>query len=59
MDEYFPEIRTVFKRPLTGKASLQILKSCPFPELILTLGIEGVLAEIKKAVKRTVGRKPL
>ena len=57
MDEYFPEIRTVFKKPLTGKASLQILKSCPFPELILALGIEGVLAEIKKAVKRTVGRK--
>jgi len=57
MDEYFPEIRTVFKKPLTGKAELQILKSCPFPELILALGIEGVLAEIKKAVKRTVGRK--
>ena len=57
MDEYFPEIKTVFKNPLTGKASLQILKSCPFPELILALGIEGVLAEIKKAVKRSVGRK--
>lgn len=56
-DEYFPEIRTVFKHPLKGKASLQILKSCPFPELILALGIEGVLAEIKKAVKRSVGRK--
>jgi transposase len=57
MDEYFPEIKAVFKNPLTGKASLQILKSCPFPELILALGIEGVLAEIKKAVKRAVGRK--
>lgn len=57
MDEYFPEIKEVFKNPLTGKASLQILKSCPFPELILALGIEGVLAEIKKAVKRSVGRK--
>ena len=57
MDEYFPEIRAVFKNPLTGKASLQVLKSCPFPELILALGIEGVLAEINKAVKRTVGRK--
>ena len=56
-DEYFPEIRTVFKYPLKGKASLQILKSCPFPELILALGVEGVLAEIKKAVKRAVGRK--
>ncbi|MDW7730661.1 MAG: IS110 family transposase [Bacillota bacterium] len=57
MDEYFSEIKAVFKNPLTGKASLQILKSCPFPELILALGIEGVLAEIKKAVKRSVGRK--
>lgn len=57
MDEYFPEIVTVFKNPLKGKASMQILKSCPFPSLILELGIDGVLAEIKKAVKKTVGRK--
>jgi len=57
MDEYFPEIKTVFKDPLNGKASMQILKSCPFPSLILELGVEGVLAEIKKAVKKTVGRK--
>lgn len=57
MDEYFPEIVTVFKNPLKGKASLHILKSCPFPSLILELGIDGVLAEIKKAVKKTVGRK--
>jgi transposase len=57
MDEYFPEIVTVFKNPLKGKASLQILKSCPFPSLILELGVDGVLAEMKKAVKKTVGRK--
>ncbi|MCM1565213.1 MAG: IS110 family transposase [Dehalobacter sp.] len=57
MDEYFPEIEIVFKNPLNGKASMQILKTCPFPELILELGVEGVLAEIKKAVKKTVGRK--
>lgn len=57
MDEYFPEIVTVFKNPLKGKASMQILKSCPFPSLILELGVDGVLAEIKKAVKKTVGRK--
>lgn len=57
MDEYFPEITTVFKEPLKGKASMQILKSCPFPSLILELGVEGVLIEIKKAVKKTVGRK--
>ena len=57
MDEYFPEMKLVFKNPLNGKASMQILKTCPFPSLILELGVEGVLAEIKKAVKKTVGRK--
>jgi len=57
LDEYFPEITTVFKNPLTGKASRQILKSCPFPKLLLNLGEEGILAEIRKAVKRTVGIK--
>jgi transposase len=57
MDEYFPEIVKVFKHPLKGKASIQIMKSCPFPSLILKLGVDGVLAEIKKAVKKTVGIK--
>lgn len=57
LDEYFPEIVTVFKHPLKGKASMQILKSCPFPSLILELGTQGVLEEIKKAVKKTVGIK--
>jgi len=57
LDEYFPEIFSVFKYPLKGKASFQILKSCPFPALILALGVEGVLREIKKAVKKTVGLK--
>jgi len=57
LDEYFPEIWTVFKYPLTGKASRHILKNCPLPTLILELGEDGVLGEIKKAVKRTVGIK--
>lgn len=57
LDEYFPEFTTVFKNPFDGKASLQILKTCPFPKFILELGTEGVLLEIKKAVKKTVGRK--
>ena len=55
LDEYFPEITEVFKTLLTGKAARQVLKSCPFPALILELGEEGVLEEIKKAVKKTVG----
>ena len=57
LDEYFPEFTTVFKSPFDGKASLQILKNYPFPKFILELGTEGVLLEIKKAVKKTVGRK--
>lgn len=57
MDEYFPEYGEVFKCPLSGKASRHILKNCPFPKFILALGEEGVTEEIKKAVKKTVGRK--
>jgi len=57
LDEYFPEIWTVFKKPLKGKASRQILRVCPFPALILELGEAGVLAEVKKAVKKSVGLK--
>lgn len=57
IDEYFPEFTTVFKHPFKGKVAMQTLKACPFPQYILELGVEGVLAEIKKAVKKTVGRK--
>jgi transposase len=57
LDEYFPELTEVFKYPLKGKASRQVLKICPFPSLILSLGEAGVLSEIKKAVKRSVGLK--
>lgn len=57
MDEYFPEFTKVFKHPFKGKAAMQVLKACPFPKYILKMGMEGVLAEIRKAVKKTVGRK--
>lgn len=57
LDERFPEIWQVFKQPLNGKASRQVLKSCPFPAMILALGEAEVLAEIKKAVKKSVGIK--
>ncbi len=57
IDEYFPEFTKVFKHPFKGKAAMQILKACPFPKYILKLGVEGVVDEIKKAVKKTVGRK--
>ena len=57
MDEYFPEFTKVFKHPFKGKAAMQVLKSCPFLKYILQLGIAGVLTEIKKAVKKSVGMK--
>jgi transposase len=57
IDEYFPEIVTVFKNPIKGKASRQILKSCPFPSILLKIGEDGILSEIQKAVKKTVGMK--
>jgi len=57
LDEYFPEIWTVFKNPLKGKASRHVLRNCPFPALILAMGEDGVLGEIKQAVKKTVGIK--
>jgi transposase len=57
LDEYFPEIRKVFKCPLKGKASRQVLKVCPFPSMILNLGGAGVLTVIKEAVKKSVGMK--
>ena len=57
LDEYFPEITQVFKYVLNGKASRQILKSYPFPSEIIAIGTDGVLKEIKKAVKKSVGIK--
>ena len=57
LDEYFPEIFTVWDRVLEAKSSRQILKSCPFPSLILEMGEDGVLAEIKNAAMKTVGIK--
>ena len=50
-------MRKCLSAPLQGKASRRILKTCPFPKFIIELGEEGVTAEIKKAVKKTVGRK--
>ena len=57
MDEYFPEFEKVFKHPFKGKAAMHLLKVCPTPKFVLELGEEGVLEEIKKVVKKTVGRK--
>lgn len=57
MDEYFPEYVEVFRCPLSGKASRHLLKVCPFPKFILEMGEDRITDEIKKAVKKTVGRK--
>ena len=57
MDEYFPEFTSVFKHPLKGKASRHLMKTLPFPGFILEAGEEGVLEEVRAAVRKTVGRK--
>lgn len=56
LDEYFPEFETVFKE-FTGKAASHILYHYPFPEDLKIIGVEGITAEFKKAVKRGLGHK--
>jgi transposase len=56
MDEYFPEFETVFK-DFYGKAALHILYQCLFPTELKQIGVSGIIAEFKKAVKRGVGKK--
>jgi transposase len=57
LDEYFPEFTDIFKCPFKGKVSMQILKVCPIPRMVLGKGESGILAEIKKVVKKSVGEK--
>ncbi len=57
LDEYFPELFTVWKKPLKSKAARQILRSCPFPSHIVEKSEDELLTEIKKGAKKTVGIK--
>lgn len=56
MDEYFPEYTKVFKKILS-RTSEEILKKCPFPEAIKSLGKEELLEHIKVTVKRGYSKK--
>lgn len=56
IDEYFPEYTRVFKKVLS-RTSEEILKKCPFPEDIKSLGKEELLKHIKETVKRGYSRK--
>ncbi len=56
MDEYFPEYTKVFKKILS-RTSEEILKKCPFPEDIKSLGKEELLKHIKATVKRGYSKK--
>lgn len=56
MDEYFPEYTKVFKKILS-RTSEEILKECPFPEDIKSIGKEGLLKHIKEKVKRGYSKK--
>ena len=56
IDEYFPEYAKVFKNVLS-RTSEEILKECPFPEDIKSIGKEGLLKHIKETVKRGYSKK--
>ena len=56
IDEYFPEYAKVFKNVLS-RTSEEILKECPFPEDIKSIGKEELLKHIKKTVKRGYSKK--
>ena len=55
MDEYFPEYTSEIK--ILSRTSEEILKKCPFPEDIKSLGKEGLLEHIKETVKRGYNKK--
>ena len=56
IDEYFPEYTKIFKNILS-RTSEEILKKCPFPEDIKSLGEEELLKHIKETVKRGYSKK--
>ena len=56
IDEYFPEYTKVFKN-IISRTSEEILKKCPFPEDIKSLGEEELLKHIKETVKRGYSKK--
>lgn len=56
MDEYFPEYGKAFKNILS-RTSEEIIKKCPFPEDIKSIGKKDLLEHIKKTVKRGYSKK--
>lgn len=51
LDEYFPEFTKVFKN-LEGKLATCALYHFPFPEQVMEFGLDGMVFEFKKAVKK-------
>lgn len=58
IDEYFPEYMKVFKNILS-RTSEEILKECPFPEDIKSIGKDKLLEHIKNTVKRGYSKKQI
>ena len=56
IDEYFPEYTKIFKN-LLSRTSEEILKKCPFPEDIKSIGKEELLKHIRETVKRGYSKK--
>lgn len=55
MDEYFPEYTSAIK--IFSRTSEEIIKKCPFPEDIKSLGKKDLLEHIKNTVKRGYSKK--
>ena len=51
----FPEFMTVMKT-LTSKGTLCLLRNCPTPDSIVTVGLESLVILLKKASRGRVGR---
>ena len=58
LDEYFPEHGNAFKKILS-RTSVEILKKCPFPDDIKSLGKEELLKHIKETVKRGYSKRAI
>ncbi|EQB88210.1 hypothetical protein M918_24775 [Clostridium sp. BL8] len=56
LDEYFPELKKMFS-DILGKSALCILKTCPFPQDIVNMGVLELTKKLLDATHNRVGIK--
>lgn len=56
LDEYFPELKKMFS-DILGKSALFILKTCPFPQDIVNIGVSELTQKLLDATHNRVGFK--